>query len=458
MRRLKCLLFAAVPAFLALETHGQEGPAVAPGSAMADEADKRPFPNDPNGDGLSVEGIGDALRAGTTLTITFPADMVPPDKIDAAGVESPVEAWPSLDADFIWRSQSQGELTVKGPLIPGQSYRFRVSEGEKDLAGNPLQADAWGFEMTAPALRVIEEGYGERTSLNASPQVPIEFNYPIRLSDAARGVWFQDRASRQKYPAEILLNVPEGETDNAPIVEAAAETEEVTAFRVRPLQPLPVGRRYDLIVDGVCDVHGGRALSYPQVFPLGITRPLKIDYVAARNFPLGTPHIEVKFNQALSNVTLPKDPLTITPTVSNLRIRTEGPSLIAEGDFDPSARYVVAVSDEIIGTGGYGLPQPETWGASFRLKDGAILFPDRQVRQRSVLGLNFAFYHVNTAELEWKLAVVPLEKLPSVLSRERDFTRILRDAEGGPLWTRQGTFQRATSEPLISALGLEVLA
>ena len=67
--------------------------------------------------------------------------------------------------------------------------------------------------MTAPALRVIEEGYGERTSLNASPQIPIEFNYPIRLSDAAKGVWFQDRASRQKYPAEILLNVPEGETD-----------------------------------------------------------------------------------------------------------------------------------------------------------------------------------------------------------------------------------------------------
>ena len=111
-----------------------------------------------------------------------------------------------------------------------------------------------------------------------------------------------------------------------------------------------------------------------------------------------------------------------------------------------------------MGAGGYGLPKPETWGASFRLKDGAILFPDRQIRQRSVLGLNFAFYQVNTTELEWKLAVVPLEKLPSVLSRERDFTRVLRDADGEPLWTRQGTFQRAASEPLISALGLEVLA
>ncbi len=458
MRRFARLLFAAISVFLAFESHGQEEPALAPEPATLDEAGKRPFTNNPKGDGLSVEGFEDTLHAGNTLTITFPTGMVPADRIDAEGVESPVEIWPSLDADFVWRSQSQGELIVRGPLTPGQSYRFRVSGDAKDLTGNLLQADAWGFEMTAPALRVIEEGYGERTSLNASPQIPIEFNYPIRLSDAAKGVWFQDRASRQKYPAEILLNVPEGEADNAPIVEATAETEEVTAFRVRPLQPLPVGRRYDLVVDGVRDVHGGRALPYPQVFPLGMTRPLKIDYVAARNFPLGTPHIEVKFSQALSDVALPEDALRITPSVSNLRILKEGPSVIAKGDFDPNARYAVVVSEEIMGTGGYGLPKPETWGASFRLKDGAILFPDRQLRQRSVLGLNFAFYQVNTTELEWKLAVVPLEKLPSVLSRERDFTRVLRDADGEPLWTRQGTFQRAASEPLISALGLEVLA
>ena len=458
MRRLVFLLFAAISALMALEAPGQEEPSLGPVPEPNAESDKRPFTNDPNGGGLSVGGIEDALRPFITLTITFPTDIVPPDKIDAEGVESPIEVWPSLDADFIWRTQSQGELTIKGPLIPGQSYRFRVREGVKDLTGNPFQADAWGFEMIAPALRVIEEDYGERGSLNASPQVPIEFNYPIRLSDAARGVWFQDRASRQKFPAEILLNVPEGEMDDAPIVEAKAEAEEVTGFRVRPLQPLPVGRRYDLVVDGICDAHGGRTLPYPQVFPLGVTRPLRIDYVAARNFPLETPHIEVKFSQALSDAALPRDALEITPNVSNLRIRKAGPSLIAEGDFDPNARYAVAVSDEIMGTGGYGLSKPETWGASFRLKDGAILFPDRQVRQRSVLGLNFAFYHVNTTELEWKLAIVPLDKLPSVLSREREFDRILRDAEGDPLWTKEGMFQRATSEPLISALGLEVLA
>ncbi|MGA7214957.1 MAG: alpha-2-macroglobulin family protein, partial [Terrimicrobiaceae bacterium] len=462
MRRIALLLCAAVPALVALDAFGQEkpppSPAAVPEPAAVAEAGERPFTNNPNGAGLSVDGGEDAVRVGTALTITFPEDMVPPDKIDAEGMESPIDASPALDVDFVWRTQAQGELTVKGPLIPGQSYRFRLREGARDLAGNPFHPDTWGVEMTAPVLRATEEDYGERDSLNARPQVPIEFNYPIRLSDAASGVWFQDRASRQRFPVEILLNVPEGEIDSAQVVDAKEEAGEVTSFRVRPLQPLPVGRRYDLVVEGVHDVHGGRTLPYPKVFPLGVTRPLRIDYVAARNSPLEAPRIEVKFSQALSDAALTEGALKITPAVSDLRIRKEGPFLTAEGDFDPNARYVVAVSDEIIGTGGYGISKPETWGASFRHKEGAILFPDRQVRQRSVLGLNFAFYHVNTTELDWKLAAIPLDKLPSVLAREKDFTRIVRDAEGSPLWTKEGTFQRESSVPLISDLGFSVLA
>ncbi|MGA7901674.1 MAG: alpha-2-macroglobulin family protein [Terrimicrobiaceae bacterium] len=461
---MKCLLCSFLLALSTLLPLGasENDPASASAPperiALADN-DERPFVNNPNANGLSVDGFEEALHSGTILTITFPAAMVTQGMIDAEDVESPIDVWPSLDANFIWRTQSQGELIVRGPLIPGQSYHFRLREGAKDATGSALQANDWGFEMFAPMLRVIEEGYGERSSLNATPQVPLAFNYPVRLSDAASGIWFQDRASRERFPAEILLNVPEGEMANAPAVDATGETDEaVTAFRARPLKPLPVGRRYDLVVDGICDSYGGRALPYPQVFPLGVTRPLRVDYVAARNPPLEAPHIEVKFDQLLGETVLPKDVLEISPPVSKLRIRMAGPSLIAEGDFDPNARYLVTVSNQVQGVAGYGLSMQERWGASFRPKHGAILFPERQIRQRSVLGLNFAFYHVNTTGLEWRLAAIPLEKLAGVLDREREFTRILRDAEGEPVWTKQGIFQRESSEPLISSLELQVLA
>ncbi|HEY6675459.1 MAG TPA: hypothetical protein VIZ87_01645, partial [Terrimicrobium sp.] len=260
--------FAIVCPLLALEPPSQSRPSLwprpSPQPTIRQDVDKRPFTNDPTGGGLSVDGAEEPLRPGTLLTVAFPTAMVPPDRIDVEGSESPIEVSPSLDAHFIWRTQSQGELMVKAPLIPGESYRFRLREGTRDLSGNSLQVGAWGFEMTTPPLRVVEEGYGERDSLNASPQVPLEFNYPVRLADAANCVWFQDRVTREKFPAEILLNVAEGKTDDAQVVEAKETANEITAFRVRPLQSLPVARRYDLVVDGICDAYAGRSLRYPQ--------------------------------------------------------------------------------------------------------------------------------------------------------------------------------------------------
>ncbi len=463
MKRAVLLFFAAVVSLFGLEPPHFERPSLWPRPSpepvvVHEETDPRPFTNNPSGGGLSVDGADEALRAGTFLTINFPTEMVAADKIDVEGGPSPIEITPAVDVGFIWRTQSQGELVVKGPLIPEQSYRFRLGDGIKDQAGDSLETAAWGLEMRTPALRVVEEGYGERDSLNASPQVPLEFNYPIRLADAARGVWFQDRASREKFPAEILLNLPEGTADDAPAVDVKTDAGEVTAFRVRPMQPLPVGRRYDLVVDGVCDATGGRSLPYPQVFPVGVTRPLAVDYVAARNFPLETPRIEVKFSQALGEAALPQDALKISPAVPNLRVTKEGAFLVAEGDFQTNARYIVTVSDRLLGANGYGLPKPETWGATFHTKASAILFPAQQIRQRSVLGLNFAFYHVNTSALEWKLADVPLEKLPAVLSREREFADFAEGEKGQRLWTKEGTFQWKTSEPLIPVFGLQVIA
>jgi alpha-2-macroglobulin len=462
MRGFIGVFLAIACPLLALEPPSQSRPSLwprpSPQPTIQQELDKRPFTNNPTGGGLSVEGAEELLRSGITLTITFPTPMVSPDRIDVEGSESPIEISPSLDIDFTWRTQMQGELMVKAPLIPGESYRFRLRQGTRDLNGEPLPEAAWGFEMTTPPLRVVEEGYGARDNLNASPQIPLEFNYPVRLADAANCVWFQDRITREKFPAEILLNYAEGEMDDALVVEVKETRNDVTAVRVRPLQPLPVGRRYDLVVDGICDAYGGRSLRYPQVFPIGTTRSLQIDYVAARNFPLETPRVEVKFSQALGDIELPADALKISPAVTRLNIRKDGALLIAEGDFKPNSRYSVTVSEKILGTTGYGLAKSQTWGASFRPRESAILFPAQQIRQRSLLGVKFAFYQVNTSAVEWKLADVPLDKLPSVLSREREFEKTLTDAKGGRVWTKEGTFQRQSSQPLIAELGLSVIA
>lgn len=464
MKLFSALLLLSAGSLLALESPRakpsyQTEPVVKSTPAIqVEKTDPRPFKNNPEAGGLSISRGEQILGPYTAVTITFPEDVVTADKIDAEDVESPIAIWPELDTDFLWTTQTEGYFVANGPFIPGQTYRFRLREGLKDLSGHPLPVDDWGFEMQTAPLKVVDEGYGERDDLNALPQVPLTFNYAIDLVTAANGIWFQDRVTRKKYPVEILLNRASGEM-GSPTEEIVAKTPpptDVSFFRVRPATPLPVDRQFDLVVDGVRDAFGGQTLQYPQVFALGVTRPLRVDYVLAANYPLEKPRVEVKFRQSLSDDPLPPDALKIIPTVPNLKVVQDGGYLIAEGDFDITRRYEVTIGASVRGAGGYGLAKAETWGATFRPKTGTVIFPSRQIRERSALGLSFAFYQVNTSALTWTLTSIPREKLAEVLKREHEFDDFQTDDEGNPIWTKEGLLKRVSSEPL--ALGTPPVA
>lgn len=467
MKRVLSLLFASSAALFALENPGPRTPAPFPvGTPPPVEhvaefqipEDTRAFVNAPEGADISVEGLDDELRPFTTLTITFPADMVGADRIDAEGSESPINVWPPVDADFVWSTQTQGSLTIKGPLIPGQTYRFRLKEGLKDASGADMPISQWGAEMVTPEFAIVEENYGERSRLNSRPQVPLEFNYPVRLSDAAQGMWFQNRLTRQRFPAEVLLNIPDGEMEGTVEEGALPEDEKIYGLRVRPRDPLPMGSFYDLVVEGPVDAYAGRGLPYPHVYPLGPTVPLEVDYVNARNEPLEKPSIEVKFDQLLDNDPLPPNAVTVTPPVANMNLLKGGRYITVEGDFVIGTRYTVNVAEQIRGASGYGLAKPEKWGATFKPRQAAVYFPDRTVRERSALGFRFAFYQINTSDLEWKLAPVPLDRLTEVSTRLTEFSQEALDDDGEPIWTEEGKIQQAPTELLIPAFGLTPVA
>ncbi len=424
---------------------------------MALPPDERPFVVAPEALGISVEGLEEPVAPFTFLSVQFPDDMVSGDQIDVEGAVSPIVFWPAVDLEFTWRTPSRGDLMVKGPVMPAQTYKLRLRDGLQNAGGTKLALDEWGAEMVSPALRAMDSGYGARESLNARPQVRVEFNYPISLADAAAGAWFQDRDSRERFPVEVLLNIPDGNLEPAVLDVPGDFPDKVYYVRFRPLNSLPLGRFFDLVVEGVRDAHARRSLPYPAVFPVGTTRPLSVDFVTARNFPLETPEIRVKFSHSLEGGTLPDKPLIISPEVPNLRFRKEDSFLVAEGDFQIPSKYTVTISEKILGSNGYGLIQPETWGATFQNKRPAVVFPDRVLRQRSAAGLKFAFYQVNTGPLIWKLAKIPLEKLALVEARLREFDKVPTDLSGYDKMDAQGVYLQTPTEPLIDAIGLEVV-
>jgi len=374
--------------------------------------DPRLFCDAPDVDGVSISPADGKIEPFATFSLSFPTDIVGADVIDQESAQAPITIWPPLDASFIWRSPAEGDWTVTGARIPGQTYRVRLREDLQAIDGSPIPIAAWGAALKSDPLRV-SSWYEERSHLHASPQVPLEFNYPVRIHDVAEGIWFQDRATRKRFPAQIVIG---SDTANPGLPTP-------TTIRATPRDPLPVGATYDLVVENVFDAHAGRTLPYPRVFPLGTTRPLAIDFVAARNWATGKPHIEIKFKTSLADAPLTKNAVSITPPLGGFSLRKDGDSILVDGNFDTSVRYQVTVSQDVIGDRGFPLPAPSVWGATFRTKPPTILFPPGEFRQRAALGLRFALVQCNTGPVTWRLAKVPAEKLASVqaaLAQDRE--------------------------------------
>jgi hypothetical protein len=265
-----------------------------------------------------------------------------------------------------------------------------------------VQAKDWSAEFTTPQFTVTAD-FEVRSELSSQPQLALDCTYNVRLTEVAEHAYFQDRDSRQRYPVDVIQNQD--------------DSKEATDFRVTPREPLPVGRTYDLIVDGLTDANSHQPLSYPRVFPAGTTAPLKIEWVGAFNHALEEPAIEIKFNDEFDPSAVTPDKVRIEPAVQNLKLLAGGQSITAKGDFDLTQHYVVTVSPDLKGQRGFGLPVQSKWGATFHPKDPCIIFASSELYLRALKELHLSFLQINTGPLQWKLASVPLEKLGAVKAR-----------------------------------------
>ena len=390
-------------------------------------ADPRPFTNAPAAGDIAIDPKEGTIEPYSSFSITFPTEMVPAAAIDAKDGLSPIEVWPVVAGSFVWLTQSRGEWQLgNAPLMPGQNYRFRLREGLADADGKKLKTAGWGAEFFTKPLTVSVD-YEERENLSVQPQVTLEFDFPMRVATLAGQIWFQNRATRERFPCEILLNRATGEIGDT--IEDVAEESAPLEFRVRPLAALPVGAQIDLIVDAPEDNLSRKTLPFPRMVPLGTTRPLAVAWVAAKNDPTDKPHVEIKFSVPLSDEVLPKDAVTFDPAVAGLSYVHQGDFLRVNGDFDVTKRYRVEIAQSLMGDRGFSLAEASVWGATFRPKTSSLLFPQMsEFRQRSGLGLRFAFKHCRTSAVSWRLLQVPLPEIAALrTAAERPLTPLPKE-------------------------------
>jgi alpha-2-macroglobulin len=401
----------------------------------------------PDAGDVVIEPSEGQIAPGTELTITFPNAMVGKDKIDLSEQSCPFVSNPKIEGSFLWKSQTEGVFVVKS-VVAGAKHRLALARDLKDVSGKPVVAPGWSAEFTAPPF-TISSDFSERDKLNRLPQIPLESSYSVRLTEVAEHVYFQDRDSRQRFPVDVILRSEEKLT----------EQPEAEDFRVEPRQPLPVGHSYDLIVNRLLDAKSRQPLPYLKVIPVGKTEPLEINWVGAFNHALDELVIRVKFNDDINPGEATPDRIRIEPAVKEMRLLASRDEVEVKGQFDLMQRYRVTISPELKGERGYGLAAESRWGATFRPKEPCIVFPASQIFLRARPELRFSFFQVNTPPGTWKLARIPLEKLPAVTARVREFDKNATDPVTGEAVVdpRSGFKKQFQTELLVDAFHLPVV-
>ena len=343
----------------------------------------------PDAGGIVIEPSSGKIAEGDTITITFPVSMVAPELIDVGDQRSPFVSEPKLDGTFLWKSQTEGVFTVSG-LVAGARHRLTLAPGLKNAAGKPFVVKDWSAEFRTPKFAITSD-FGERKQLPARPQIYLDSTYAVRLDEAAQHIYFQDRDSRQRFPVEVIQTAENKTSDSL----------EATGFRVTPREPLPVGRTFDLIVNGLLDAKSRRPLPYLQVMPVGKTEPLNVQWLGAFNHALEEPAIRIKFNDYIDPVDVTPERIRVEPAVEKMKLLASSDEVEITGDFDLKQHYKVTISPELKGDRGYGLPAESRWGATFRPKEACLIFPATQVFARARQEFRFAFFQVNTPQVTW---------------------------------------------------------
>ena len=192
------------------------------------------LPPQPDAGGVVLELPEDGkVAAGTALSVSFPAAMTGADRIDLAGTPAPLAFAPALAGEWLWKSQTDGQFTVKGPVAPGATYAVTLAPGLHDLAGAAVAPAGWGAALTTEPFEAKAE-WEPRDHLAARPGVVVKFTYPVRLEDAAARIYFQDRDDPgARQPAELGLR-DEDRNEDEPEAAVLCEPSLATRRTTRP--------------------------------------------------------------------------------------------------------------------------------------------------------------------------------------------------------------------------------
>lgn len=381
------------------------------------------------------------FQADSSFELRFPEDMATADLVGQTVKLSPLRVEPRLPGIFRWLGPRKGlYIPTEAPRL-GTKYRFFLSSGLRNAAGQTVSTR---LERTleTPPFRVtnLRTSFRYFTNVPARPIVALEFNAPVSIRKVKPHVVFSshgreipatvrrfhgDRlsgyltdtelgrrdahvgrdwqmvfaASRPSAPAPVSVPPP---IPPPPISlldrSGGAQTNVIT---VTPSEPLTPGSEWVLkLRSGLPSTRPALALKKTVAIRIGKVEPMRVLRAEARNHYNRGKRIVVSMNRRPHHQML--DKITVSPQPERFSITVVWNGVLISGGFELDRDYAVTVAPDLVSLGGEALDQGFQTLVRFRPLPPLIRFPDFNVVQQAGGSGLFRFETVNTPRIDFR--------------------------------------------------------
>ncbi|MGB0578707.1 MAG: alpha-2-macroglobulin family protein [Limisphaerales bacterium] len=399
----------------------------------------------------------------SSFEVRFPLDMVAANKVGRGTKLSPLRIEPSLPGEFQWLDARTGVFTPTEAPRMATKYRFRLSSGLQNAAGQYVKLDL-DRTLETPPFRVtnLRTSFRILTNVSARPSVTLEFNAPVDIRQVEPHAVF--RSGQREVPAIVkrfhgsklggyLTDTDLGRREAqvhkdwqrsfdsamaarlpsvpAPISEPSmppsfssasnlriAQTNVVTVTPAEPLTP----------ADWTLELRSGLpsnlpalALQKPVTIQIGHVTPIRVLGAETRNSWYLGKQIFVKMNR------WPEqdfgDKITITPKPKQLIHSASWTGVSFTGDFKLDQDYVVKVSPDLVSRTGESMKEGFETVVRFSPLKPQIRFPSFNVVQQSG---GTGYFHVeamNTPKIDFRAKRLSPETYLQILRSYERYAR-----------------------------------
>ncbi len=327
----------------------------------------------------------------SNFTFTFSSDVAPKSRIGKLMVTDKIRFRPAVPGKYRWETPRRLKYLPEVSLQPSTAYTVQFSsdflnDQKKKLTGNLK------FKFNTERFRVLDShltfGYNPERKRGMIFQGRLKFNYPVALETLQRSLILIMQDKRQAV--KFHINMANGGR------EALITSE--------PIQKGPASRRLELTVpEGLLCIGASIGLKerYVKTADLQERRTLSISETNALS--------EDDRNVINIRCSEPVDPdavenfITIKPTVKQLRIETNGDTIILSSDGLKSGHsYTVKVLKGLPALNGNPLDRDFTDDCVFPDLEPAVNFnsPGRYLSNKGNLNLGLETVNISKVEIE----------------------------------------------------------